>query len=64
MRTFFVLLMLVGTQAYASTPATQDSAGVAHEVQEAFRRFETNLNRGDYAAALAFYADDPRFVAY
>ncbi|MEO0421814.1 MAG: nuclear transport factor 2 family protein [Pseudomonadota bacterium] len=33
-------------------------------MQEAFRRFETNLNRGDYAAALAFYADDPRFVAY
>lgn len=63
MRSLFILLVLMGTTAHAAEPAPA-ADGVASEVRAAFRRFEANLNEGNYAAALAFYADDPRFVAY
>lgn len=44
--------------------AAVDSGRVSAEVSETLRSFESRLNSGEYEAALAHYADDPRFVAY
>ncbi|MEO0974183.1 MAG: nuclear transport factor 2 family protein [Pseudomonadota bacterium] len=61
MRALVVFIALVAPVALA---APLDREAISEEVRDAFHRFEANLNRGDYTAALTFYADDPRFIAY
>ena len=63
MRAFVVTILIAGLAGCATSGARQTQS-VTGEIREAFRSFEAALNRGDYSAALAFYADDPRFIAY
>lgn len=60
-KSLLVLLIAVGVRAVPISAQTAPADPVAEGVRRAFDDYQQRLNRGDYAGALEYYADDPRF---
>lgn len=55
------LLLLLGLRVVPVSAQAAPADPVAESVRRAFEDYQKRLNSGDYAGALEYYADDPRF---